>query len=73
MTTISASEIETNNESTAVAIGRAVLAAIDAGPVAVVGADGMDEVETSELRQYLSRRGVSMTYTQSGDFLAEVA
>jgi hypothetical protein len=45
--------------SLAVAAGKAVLAALEHGPVSIEDI-GMDEVQWSEIVQYLARRGVTV-------------
>ena len=54
---ISLAGLKAVNESSAVAAGKAVLGAIESGPVSIEGVP-LDEAEWSELVAYLGRRGV---------------
>jgi len=66
MTKAMAKMIETDavvatNESQAVAVGKAVLAALEsATTVDVERGDDMDDAQWSELKAYLDRRGVTL-------------
>ena len=63
MTTIYTDDIEPQNESLPVAIGRAVVRALLALPERAelkIDDERMDESQWSELRAYLQRRGITV-------------
>jgi hypothetical protein len=58
-TAIETDSVVADNESQAVAVGRAIVVALaDAVTVDVERGDGMDDAEWSELMAYLGRRGI---------------
>lgn len=61
-------EVEPNNESLAVACGRAIMAALAGvdGRVAVDGVEGLDGDQIDEMGRYLGRRGVALALDDSG-------
>ena len=59
--TISTDSVVAVGESQAVAVGKAVLAALEStDTVDVERGDDMDDAQWSELRDYLARRGVTL-------------
>lgn len=68
MTTISLTDIDATNESTAVASAKAVLAAMPEAGALMIEDNDLAEDVWSEMVAYLSRRGVSVAYDHDAGF-----
>lgn len=68
MTTISLTDIIPENESTAVAAGKMVLAAMPADGRLMIEDDDLAEDVFGEMKAYLSRRGVRVHYDHDAGY-----